>query len=116
MERENIDSGEEIKAEIDEDEDDPQKRRKVEIDERIRLLIEQHDYIEDIFDEDNLRLVLKSEIDEKNRVEFTLQQAAYALYKHRTCKSDVSPEEWQKLISGRKLSTSSNKEQSNNTK
>jgi len=86
--------------------DESLKRRKIEIDEKIRPFVEQHDYNEDFFNEEDLKLVITEEIAERRRVEFTLQQAAHALYKHRTCKSDVTPQEWEKLIGGRKLSTS----------
>lgn len=43
----------------------------------------------------------KFEKEERQRVENTLRGAAYKLYKFRTCKSQVSHEEWLELIGKR---------------
>lgn len=79
------------------------KKRKFVIPDVIVPLVEQHDYDENEMDSVDIDAVLKTEKEERERVERTLRDAAYKLYKYRTCKSDVSPEEWAKLISGRIL-------------
>ena len=81
--------------------DNPKKRKFAVSD--IIPLAEQHNYVVSEMDSDDVEAVMEWEKEENERVERTLIGAAYKLYKFRTCKSQVSEEEWLKLIGGRIL-------------
>lgn len=79
------------------------KKRKFVIPDVVIPLLEQHDYVNDEIDSDDIDAVMQLEREERARVEQTLRDAAWKLYKFRTCKSQCSEEEWAKLIAGRTL-------------